>query len=394
MTARPDVLAFIDGEGAAGAEPDAPVNRYIFESMPAATALVAGRRMINLASNNYLGLASDPAVMAAAVAGIEQFGVGTGGSATGAGTTALHLLLAQRIAQFEETEAALLLPAGFLANVGTIPALVGPGDVIVSDELNHPSILDGARLAGAQVKVYEHGNVAQAEAHLLDAERAPRRLLVTNGVFSLDGDLARLPELAAAAARQGAILMVDDAHGTGVIGRGGRGTADHFRVREHVDVQVGTLSKALGAQGGFVAGSARMIGWLSERARPYLFSTSLAPPLAAAAIAALDVLEREPDRVERLQQRAEFFRGALHSVGVSTGSSVTALVPLMVGDPVLALQMSRLLWADGVLIPPLVPPTVAPGRARLRAIVTSEHSETDLATVAQACGRAARALGL
>jgi glycine C-acetyltransferase len=388
-----DVLAFTHDDvkptgGRAALEP------RVFEGPPTSTARFLGRRVINLASNDYLGLSGDSRLKAAVVECVHRYGVGSGGSKAGAGTTRLHQELERRLACFKQTEAALVFPAGSLANTGTIPTLVAMGDVIVSDELNHPSVTDGARLSGATLRIYTHGDVGHAEQLLSESQGARRRLLVTSGVFAMDGDLAPLTELAAVGNRYGAILMVDDAHGSGVVGRGGRGTADHFGVREQVSIQVGTLSKAFGAQGGFLAGAVRLINWVTTRARPIYSSTSLAPPAVAAGIAALDVLEREPERVERLRSRGEFFRGALRARGLDIGASVTPLVPVLVGDAAIAVEMSHRLWAGGVFLPALIPPAVTGERARLRAIVTSEHSEAELAVAARVCGEVAHALGL
>lgn len=353
-----------------------------------------GRDVINLASNNYLGLAAHPRLKAAAAKAAEELGAGSGAVRAIAGTMSLHHELERRFAEFKHAEAAIMFQSGFTANAGTVAAILGPEDVIVSDRLNHASIIDGARLSKATIKVFAHKDVAEADRLLAESGDARRRLLITDGVFSMDGDIAPLPDLVEVAERRGAIMMVDDAHASGILGKGGRGTVDHFGLHGRVDIQVGTLSKAIGVLGGFIAGPQHLIDWLANRGRPFLFSTSAPPAVTAACLAALDVLEEEPERIERVWQRTAFFKDGLHALGFDTGASETPITPVIVGEERAAQGLAAQLWDEGVFCPAIVYPTVARGSARVRTIVTADHSEQDLREALDAFERVGRRLGL
>jgi glycine C-acetyltransferase len=354
-----------------------------------------GRDVINLASNNYLGLAAHPRMKRAASEAAARFGAGSGAVRTIAGTMSLHTELERRFAAFKGAEAAIMFQSGFTANSGTVAAILGKEDVIVSDQLNHASIIDGARLSRAEIKVFPHKDAAAADA-LLAETKAPGRhqLLITDGVFSMDGDIAPLPALVEVADKHGAIMMIDDAHASGVLGRNGRGTVDHFGLHGRVDIQVGTLSKAIGVLGGFIAGPQHLIDWLVNRGRPFLFSTSAPPAVAAACIEALNILEEEPERVERLWERTNFFKQGLRSLGFDTGSSETPITPVIAGEETKAVELATLLWEEGVFTPAIVFPTVPKGRSRVRTIVTADHTEDDLKEALDAFERVGRKLGL
>ncbi len=354
-----------------------------------------GREVINLASNNYLGLAAHPRMKKAASDAAARYGAGSGAVRTIAGTMSLHTELERRFAAFKGAEAAIMFQSGFAANSGTVAAILGKEDVIVSDQLNHASIIDGARLSRAEIKVFPHKEAAAADA-LLEETRAPGRhqLLITDGVFSMDGDIAPLPALVEVAEKHGAIMMIDDAHASGVLGKNGRGTVDHFSLHGRVDIQVGTLSKAIGVLGGFIAGPQHLIDWLVNRGRPFLFSTSAPPAVAAACIEALNILEEEPERVERLWDRTRFFKKGLQDLGFDTGASETPITPVIAGEETKAIELARLLWEEGVFTPAIVFPTVPKGRSRVRTIVSADHSEEDLKEALDAFDRVGRKLGL
>ena len=336
------------------------------------------RSVINLSSNNYLGLTTHPRLVARAIEAIEQYGVGTGSVRTIAGTMDLHMALEARLATFKQTEAAVVFQSGFTANAGTVSALLSKDDFVVSDELNHASIIDGARLSRATIKVFPHKDVAAAREVLAALPQGPRRLLITDGVFSMDGDLGALPELCGLAEEFGCIMMVDDAHASGVFGRHGRGTVDHFGMHGRVDVQVGTLSKAIGALGGYVAGTRALIDFLRHRARPFLFSTSHPPSVTATCLAAIDVLEQEPQLIEQLWDNTRFFKSGLQALGFNTGVSESPITPVIVGDSALAMTLSDRLFARGVFAQGIAFPTVAQGTARVRTIVTATHTREEL----------------
>jgi glycine C-acetyltransferase len=366
------------------------------ESEQGARARFDGRDVVNLASNNYLGLAAHPKLREAAIEAAREYGAGSGAVRTIAGTMSLHRELEQRFAAFKGAEASIMFQSGFAANSGTVAAVLTREDVIVSDQLNHASIIDGARLSRAEIQVFPHKDVATAD-RLLEESKADgrRQLLITDGVFSMDGDIAPLPDLVEVAEKHGAIMMIDDAHASGVLGRNGKGTVSHFGLDpKRIDIQVGTLSKAIGVLGGFIAGPQHLIDWLVNRGRPFLFSTSAPPAVAAACIAALDILESEPDRVERLWDRTRFFKRGLTDLGFDTGQSETPITPVIAGEDRTAQELSRLLWDEGVFTPPIVFPTVARGQARVRTIVTSEHTDEDLREALDAFERAGRKLSL
>ena len=333
------------------------------------------KEVINLASNNYLGLANHPKLVEAAIAATRRYGAGSGAVRTISGTMSLHLELERRIAAFKKVEACVVFQSGFAANAGTVSAILGTEDHIISDALNHASIIDGCRLSRAKIHVFEHRDVKQAEEKLAALEGKPgKKLLITDGVFSMDGDIGPLAELTALAEHFGAIMMVDDAHASGVLGSHGRGTVDHFGVHGRVDVQVGTLSKAVGVLGGYVCGSRDLIDFLYHRARPFLFSTSHPPGVAAACLAAFDILEQEPDRIDRLWANTRFFQEGLRAQGFSTGASQTPITPIMVGEAATAHAFSRELFGEGLYATGIGFPTVPEGKARIRTIVTSAHS--------------------
>ncbi|HTU27930.1 MAG TPA: glycine C-acetyltransferase [Solirubrobacteraceae bacterium] len=342
------------------------------------TVIVDGVELINLASNDYLGLAAHPGLVQAASDALHTYGVGSGAVRPIVGTMDVHRALERRLAELKDAPDALLVPSGFTANSGTVGALLGKGDAIVSDELNHASIIDGCRLSGARISVYRHGDVADAERALQAVDDADHVLLVTDGVFSMDGDIAPLPELLDLADSHGATVMVDDAHATGVLGETGRGTAEHFGCSGRVPIQIGTLSKALGTLGGFVAASQAVVDYLRVRGRPYLFSTSQPPSVAAAGIAAVQLLTSDTARRRRLGESAERFRAGLQRLGYDTGASVTPIVPVLLGEEHRATALSSALRRRGVLAQAIVFPTVAAGKARVRAIVTAAHSDAQL----------------
>ena len=343
-----------------------------------------GKKVINLASNNYLGLTTHPKLREAALEATRKYGVGSGAVRTIAGTMRIHIELEEKIARFKNVEACVVFQSGFAANAGTVSAILGKEDFIISDELNHASIIDGARLSRAKILVFEHKNIAQAEERLASVQREPgKKLLIIDGVFSMDGDIGPLPALCDLAEKYGAIMMVDDAHSSGVLGRNGRGTIDHFKVHGRVDIQVGTLSKAIGALGGYVCGTRELIDFLYHRARPFLFSTSHPPSVAATCIAAFEVLEQEPQLMEKLWENTRYFKKELGNLGFNIGgrntpASETPITPVIVGDGKLAMQFSRELFNEGVMATGIAFPTVAEGKARIRTIMTAKHTRAQL----------------
>lgn len=340
---------------------------------------VDGKNVLNFCSNNYLGLANHPSLVAAAKKALDQMGVGPGAVRSIAGTMSLHVELEKRLAHFKGAEAAITFQSGFTANLATIPALVGKEDVIFSDRLNHASIIDGCRLSGARIVAYDHNDVKSLEDCIGQNLGGFRRaLIVTDGVFSMDGDIAPLPDIAEVAARHDLMLMVDDAHGEGVLGRGGRGIVDHFGLHGRVDVEVGTLSKAFGVMGGLVAGNAAIIDWLRQRGRPFLFSSAMTVPDVAACLAAVDLLQDSTRLVETLWENAGYFRAQMQALGFDTGLTETPITPVMLGEASLAQQFSRELFDQGVFAMPIGFPTVPQGKARIRVMISAAHTRADL----------------
>src|SRR5690348_8059269 len=359
-----------------------------------------GKKVINLASNNYLGLTTHPKLREAALEATRKYGVGSGAVRTIAGTMRIHMELEKKIAQFKNVEACVVFQSGFTANAGTVSAILGKEDFIISDELNHASIIDGARLSRAKIKVFPHKDTAHAEELLKEIQNEPgHKLLITDGVFSMDGDIGPLPALCDLAEKYGAIMMVDDAHASGVLGRNGRGTIDHFNVHGRVDVQVGTLSKAIGALGGYVCGSKDLIDFLYHRARPFLFSTSHPPSVAATCIAAFDLLESEPERIDRLWENTRYFKSELGRLGfniggVNTPASETPITPIIVGEGRMAMDFSRALFEAGVMATGIAFPTVPEGKARIRTIMTSEHTREQLDSALETLQKTAKKLAI
>jgi glycine C-acetyltransferase len=352
------------------------------------------RSVVNLSSNNYLGLTTHPRLRARALEALQTYGVGSGSVRTIAGTMAIHMELERRLAEFKQVEAVVVFQSGFTANAGTVSAILTKEDVVISDELNHASIIDGCRLSRATIKVFPHKDVDGARRIIKDLPPAQRRLLITDGVFSMDGDLGPLPALCELAEETGCIMMVDDAHASGVFGKNGRGTIDHFGMHGRVDVQVGTLSKAIGALGGYVAGSRNLIEFLYQRARPFLFSTSHPPAVAAACIAALDVLLEHPEIMEQLWDNTRFFKTGLERLGFNTGISESPITPVIAGDSAKANTLSDRLFEEGVFAQAIGYPTVARDKARVRTIVTATHTREDLQYALDAFAKVGREIGL
>jgi glycine C-acetyltransferase len=357
------------------------INIRTIGSPQGAWIVVDGKKVLNLCSNNYLGFANHPKLKEAAARAIESFGVGPAAVRTIAGNTVLHTELEEKLARFKGVEAAIAFQSGFNSNVGTIPSLVGKGDLVFSDELNHASIIDGCRLSGAEIIRFEHRNPASLEQKL--SERYPagsgnRALVITDGVFSMDGDVAPLPPLVEVAERFDAMVMVDDAHGEGVLGRGGRGAVDHFHMHGRVDVEIGTLSKAFGVVGGFVAGKKIVVDHLRQKGRPFLFSSALTAADVAACSAAVDILEASDDLVQRLWSNTRYFKQRMRDAGFDTGRSETPITPVMLGDVKVAQQFSRRLFEEGVFAMAIGYPTVPMGKARIRVMISATHSEADL----------------
>ena len=372
----------------------------VLEDEQAPECTFDAKRVINLASNNYLGLTTHPKLREAALAATREYGVGSGAVRTIAGTMKIHMDLEEKIARFKNVEACVVFQSGFAANAGTVSAILGKDDFIISDELNHASIIDGARLSKAKILVFRHKDIAHAEEQLASLKDQPgRKLLITDGVFSMDGDIGPLPALCNLAEKYGAIMMVDDAHASGVLGRNGRGTIDHFNVHGRVDIQVGTLSKAIGALGGYVCGSRDLIEFLYHRARPFLFSTSHPPSVAATCIAAFEVLEQEPERIEKLWDNTRFFKKELGTLGfniggVNTPASETPITPIIVGEGRLAMEFSRELFKEGVMGTGIAFPTVPEGKARIRTIMTATHTRAQLERALEVLGRVGTRMGI
>ena len=359
-----------------------------------ASTSVDHRSVVNLSSNNYLGLTTHPKLRERALQAVADLGVGSGSVRTIAGTMAIHMELEARLATFKHTEAAVVFQSGFTANAGTVSSVLTKDDFIISDELNHASIIDGARLSRATIKVFPHKDVDAARRVLQELPKEGRRLLITDGVFSMDGDIGSLPGLCDLADEFGCIMMVDDAHASGVFGRNGRGTVDHFNLHGRVDIQVGTLSKAIGALGGYVAGSRALIEFLYHRARPFLFSTSHPPAVAAACLAAIDVLEAEPQWIDRLWNNTRFFKDGLRAHGFDTGLSESPITPVIAGDGALAMKLSDRLFEEGVFAQGIAFPTVPKGKARVRTIVTATHGRDELQYALDCFEKVGRELGI
>ncbi len=352
----------------------------VLESGQTPRSVIDGKEVINLSSNNYLGLATHPKLIEATIKATEQYGAGSGAVRTIIGTMSLHQELEQRLAEFKHTEAVLVFQSGFTANTATIPAIVGKGDVIISDSLNHASIIDGCRLSRAEIKAYDHADMNHLEQRLKEAkdQGSGKILVITDGVFSMDGDIAPLPDIVELSQKYGAISYVDDAHSSGVLGANGRGSVDHFGLHGQVDIQIGTLSKALGVLGGYVASSKDLIDWLVHRGRPFLFSTSHPPGVTAALIAALDILLTEPELIDTLWDNTRYFKGKLEALGFDTGKSDTPITPVIIGEGSKAMKFSDELFNAGVFAQGIAYPTVAKDKARVRTIVTATHSKADL----------------
>jgi glycine C-acetyltransferase len=372
----------------------------VLEDEQAAECTFDGKHVINLASNNYLGLTTHPKLREAALEATRKYGVGSGAVRTIAGTMKIHMELEEKIARFKNSEACVVFQSGFAANAGTVSAVLGKEDFIISDQLNHASIIDGARLSRAKILVFEHKNIAEAEAKLASvADQPGKKLLITDGVFSMDGDIGPLPALCDLAEKYGAIMMVDDAHASGVLGRNGRGTVDHFKVHGRVDIQVGTLSKAIGALGGYVCGSRDLIEFLYHRARPFLFSTSHPPSVAATCIAAFDVLENEPERIEKLWENTRFWKKELALLGFDIGgkttpASETPITPIIIGDSKLTMEFSRELFKEGVLGTGITFPTVPEGKARIRTIMSATHTREELERALEVLDKVGKRMGI
>ena len=375
---RADPLQYLSGELTSLRDQGLYRKLRVLDGEQRAHTSVDHRTVVNLSSNNYLGLTTHPRLRERAAEALESLGVGTGSVRSIAGTMAIHLELERRLAVFKKTEAAVVFQSGFAANAGTVAAILTRDDAIISDELNHASIIDGARLSRATIKVFPHRDVDAARRVLQELPREQRKLLITDGVFSMDGDLGALPGLCDLADEFGCIMMVDDAHASGVFGKDGRGTVDHFGLHGRVDVQVGTLSKAIGALGGYVAGSKALIEFLYHRARPFLFSTSHPPSVAASCMAALDVLEGEPQWMQLLWENTRFFKAGLQRVGFDIGASESPITPVIVGDAALAMTLSDRLFEKGVFAQGIGFPTVPRGKARVRTIVTATHTREEL----------------
>jgi glycine C-acetyltransferase len=391
---RPDPLDYVSRELDALRQQGLYRHLRVLEGEQAHTSTFDHRQVVNLSSNNYLGLTTHPKLRERALDAVRELGVGSGSVRSIAGTMDIHMELERRLAAFKKTEAVVVFQSGFAANAGTVAAVLSKEDVVISDELNHASIIDGARLSRATIKVFPHKDVAAARKIVQELPAGQRKLLITDGVFSMDGDLGALPELCALAEEYGCIMMVDDAHASGVFGANGRGTIDHFNMHGRVDIQVGTLSKAMGALGGYVAGSKALIEFLYHRARPFLFSTSHPPAVAAACIAAVDVLEQEPQIIERLWANTRFFKAGLKALGFNTGLSESPITPVIAGAGALAMTLSDRLFQEGVFAQGIAFPTVARDKARVRTIVTATHTQDELQFALDVFAKVGRELGL
>jgi glycine C-acetyltransferase len=391
---RTDPLAYLGQELESLKQQKLYRNLRILDGEQKAHTTVDHKSVVNLSSNNYLGLTTHPRLRERALEAVRLFGVGTGSVRTIAGTMEMHMELERRLARFKKVEKVVVFQSGFTANAGTVSAILTKEDVVISDELNHASIIDGCRLSRATIKVFPHRDVAAARRIIEELPSGQRKLLITDGVFSMDGDLGPLPALCDLAEETGCIMMVDDAHASGVFGTNGRGTVDHFGMHGRVDIQVGTLSKAIGALGGYVGGTADLIDFLYHRARPFLFSTSHPPAVVAACLAAIDVLMEEPEIIERLWANTRFFKEGLHRLGFDTGASESPITPVFAGEGSKAMLLSDKLFERGVFAQGIAFPTVARDKARVRTIVTSTHSREDLQYALDAFEVVGREIGL
>jgi len=375
---------------------DGLYNRIRTLSSPQGAWLVVdGKRVLNFCSNNYLGMANHPRIVQAVQEAVKKYGVGPAAVRSIAGTMDLHLELERRLAAFKGVEAAITFQSGFAANLGTIPALVGKDDAVFSDELNHASIIDGCRLSGAKIIRYAHCNPQDLDRVLAEERlKFPRAMVITDGVFSMDGDIAPLDKIFEVVQNYDAILMVDDAHGEGVIGKGGRGIVDHFGLHGKVDVEVGTLSKAFGVVGGVSAGNPVVVEWLRQRGRPFLFSSAMTVPDVAACLAAVDILEESTELVEKLWENARYFKAEMRRLGFDTGLSTTPITPIMLGEAPLAQQFSRELFENGLFAMSIGFPTVPKGKARIRVMISAAHAREDLDKGLEIFARVGRKLGV
>ena len=364
------------------------------ESPSSSRIVVEGKTCLNFSSNNYLGLATHPKVKEAASQAIQRYGIGTGASALISGHTQLHQELTEKIAQFKGTAAAVVFSTGYMANVGTLSALLGDGDLVYVDRLSHASIIDGCRLSKATLRVYPHRDTLSLARHLKRARPHALTLIVTDGVFSMDGDLAPLTEIVELAKRHGAMVMVDDAHATGVLGPTGRGTLEHFGLEGQISIQMGTLSKGLGAFGAYVAGSKDLVTYLINRARSYIYTTSLPTAMVAASLAALELIEKEPQIRQRLWDNCTYYKQGIKNLGYDTLQSETPIIPLLIGESSLALKMSEQLLSHGVYAPAIRPPTVPQGMARIRTSVMSTHTREDLDYALEVLQKVGKGLGI
>ena len=387
-------LAFIDEALADLREKGLYNTIRIVESSVGAWVTIEGKRVLNMCSNNYLGFANDPRLCEAAKRAIDQFGVGPGAVRSIAGTMSLHVELEERIARFKGTEAALSVQSGLNTNLAVIPLLMDKDDILFTDELNHASIIDGVRLTKAQRAIYPHRDVDGLARLLEENKGIAKKLIITDGVFSMDGDLAPLPGIVDVAEQYGAMVMVDDAHGEGVLGRNGRGIVDHFHLHGRVDIECGTMSKAFGVMGGYIAGSAKIVEYLRQRARPFLFSSAATPPDVAACIAAIGILEASDEPVRKLWDNARVFKSALKDLGFDIGVSETPITPVMLGEASTAWDFSRALFAEGVFATAIAFPTVPRGKARIRVMLSAAHSPDDLSFAIDRFAKVGRRLGV
>ncbi|NLK34441.1 MAG: glycine C-acetyltransferase [Gracilibacteraceae bacterium] len=367
----------------------------VMESPSGPRCIINGKDVINLSSNNYLGLANHPRLREAGKKAIDKWGMGAGAVRTIVGTMSIHEELEEKLAKFKHVEAVLVFQSGFTANAGAIPAIVDKGDVIISDELNHASIIDGCRLSRADVVRYKHSNMKDLERVIKEVkDNYNTKLIITDGVFSMDGDIAKLPDIVELAEKYGCLTYVDDAHSSGVLGSRGQGSAHHFGLSDRIDVQIGTLSKAIGVVGGYVAGRRNLIDWLNHRGRPFLFSTAAPPAVAAACIEAINILSESSELTDKMWDNANYFKKKLNELGFNTGKSETPITPVITGDDRNAVELSNRLFEEGVFAQSIVFPTVPRDGARVRTIVTAAHTRNDLDEAAAAFAKVGRELEL